>query len=286
MNINGKKLMALYGLKYNPFLSEIPSEALLKRPAHQSFLWRVENLVMDGGIAAIMGEPGSGKSATMRLLDERLGKLRDVTVARYDRPQSGMADFYRELGELFGIELRVCNRYGGFSSLRRKWKSHIDQTLLRPCLLIDEAQYVPTAVLSELRLLMSEQFDSRRIIAVVLAGDMRLAERLKEVELVPLESRIRTRLTLTAADAEELSSILEHVLEAAGNRQLMTRGLIDAVVAHALGNPRTMMTICDDLLAKAVELDKPQLDEQLFFDLHQPAKSKTSKASRTPKELQ
>jgi type II secretory pathway predicted ATPase ExeA len=280
VNINGKKLLALYGLKYNPFIPDIPTEALLKRAAHSSFLWRVENLVMDGGIAAVMGEPGSGKSATMRLLEDRLSKLPEVTVAQYGRPQSGLADFYRELGELFGIELRTCNRYGGFSALRRKWKSHIDQTLLRPCLLIDEAQYVPTPVLSELRLLMSEQFDSRRIIAVVLAGDMRLAERLTDQELVPLDSRIRTRLTLGAAGTDELAAILGHVLEEAGNRQLMTKGLIDAVVAHALGNPRSMMTIGDELLAKAIELDKPQLDEQLFFDLHKPAKTKAPKAPK------
>jgi len=267
-------------LKWNPFLPEIPNEALLRRAAHTSFLWRVENLVMDGGIACVMGEPGSGKSATMRLLDERLSMLRDVTVARYDRPQSGLADFYRELGELFGIELRTCNRYGGFSALRRKWKSHIDQTLLRPCLLIDEAQYVPTPVLSELRLLMSEQFDSRRIIAVVLSGDMRLAERMKDPELVPLDSRIRARLTLTAAGAEELMAMLEHVLDQAGNRQLMTKGLAEAVVAHAIGNPRAMMRTCEDLLAKAIELDKPQLDEQLFFDLHQPTKTKVPRAPK------
>ncbi len=190
-----------------------------------------------------------------------------------------MADFYRELGELFGIDLRVNNRFGGFSALRRKWKSHIDQTLLRPCLLIDEAQYVPTAILSEMRLLMSEQFDSRRIIAVVLAGDMRLAERFKEVELVPLESRIRTRLTLAPAGTDELTALLEHVLATAGNRQLMTQGLIDAVVAHAVGNPRTMMRICEDLLLRGAELDKAKLDEQLFFDLYQQKKSKTSKSS-------
>lgn len=280
MNINGKKLMALYGLKWNPFLPDLPNEALLKRSAHTSFLWRVENLVMDGGIACVMGDPGTGKSATMRLLDERLGKLREVTVARYDRPQSGMADFYRALGELFGTELRVCNRYGGFSALRRKWKSHIEQTLLRPCLLIDEAQYVPTPVLSELRLLMSEQFDSRRIIAVVLAGDMRLAERLKDPELVPLEGRIRTRLTLTAASSDELTTMLEHVLDQAGNRQLMTKGLVEAVVAHAVGNPRSMMRTCEELLSRAIELEKSILDEQIFFEIHQPLKIKASKASK------
>jgi hypothetical protein len=38
-----KKLLALYGLKYNPFAQEVPVEALLPSPRIESFLWRLEN---------------------------------------------------------------------------------------------------------------------------------------------------------------------------------------------------------------------------------------------------
>ena len=52
---------------------------------------------MDGGFATIMGDPGYGKSVVLRLIDERLKGLREVTVVRLDRPQSGLSDFYREI---------------------------------------------------------------------------------------------------------------------------------------------------------------------------------------------
>ena len=80
----------------------------------------------------------------------------------------------------------------------------IDSTLSRPVLLIDEAQEMSAAVLSELRLLTSSQFDSRLLLSVVLAGDGRLTEALRRDDLLPLGSRIRTRLHLDYAQREDL----------------------------------------------------------------------------------
>jgi len=53
-----KQLLALFGLKYNPFLPNIPVESLWTPPEMDTFLFRVENLVMDGGFALLCGDPG------------------------------------------------------------------------------------------------------------------------------------------------------------------------------------------------------------------------------------
>lgn len=278
MTASNKKLMSLFGLKWNPFQADVPTEALYRRAEIQSFIFRIENLVMDGGIACLTGESGYGKSVTLRLVDEQMKGLREVTVARLDRPQSGLPDFYRELGDLFGVQLRISNRYGGFQALRKKWRQHIESTLLRPVLLIDEAQAMQTIALSELRLLLADEFDSRRILTVVLVGDMRLTERLKDIELVPLSRRIRTRLTLGALTDEEMKKMLEHALAQAGNKQLMTNGVIDAIIAHSAGSPSTMMNMADELLAKAIATEKGQIDEKLFFETYETPKGRPVKA--------
>jgi general secretion pathway protein A len=54
--MNDKKLLALYGLKWNPFVPNIPIEALWKPPYMDDFVFRLENLIMDGGFALISGE--------------------------------------------------------------------------------------------------------------------------------------------------------------------------------------------------------------------------------------
>lgn len=121
-----KKLLALYGLKWSPFSADVPIEALHVTPRMESFCWRVEQLVGEGGFALVTAAPGMGKSVTLRVLAERLAGVRDVQVGILSRPQAGLADFYRELGELFGVELHPHNRWGGAKLLRERWQSHID----------------------------------------------------------------------------------------------------------------------------------------------------------------
>lgn len=263
-----KKLLALYGLKWNPFAVELPLDALFVPPKIELFCSRIEqSLVRDGGFALITGEPGSGKSVALRLLAERLGRLTDLTVGALTHPQSHLADFYRELGELFGVALQPHNRWAGFKTLRDRWLAHLDHTRLRPVLLIDEAQEMLPAVLSELRLLASTHFDSRPLLTVVLAGDGRLAELLRRDDLVSLGSRIRIRLTLEYASREELRACLDHLLTTAGNPTLMTSELVHTVCEHAVGNYRVLTSLAAELLTAAAQRELPQLDEKLYLEL-------------------
>ena len=40
-------LLALYGLKWNPFSADVPSEALWRFPRLEHFCWRIENQVRE-----------------------------------------------------------------------------------------------------------------------------------------------------------------------------------------------------------------------------------------------
>lgn len=268
------KLLSMYGLKFNPFRPDVPIEALYTTPPLDAFIRRVEIGIADGGYVMITGDPGTGKSVALRLLSKRLSALRDVVVGTIEHPQSRTMDFYRELGDLFAINLQSHNRWGGFKALRTRWTDHIASTLTRPVLIIDEAQETLTPVLTELRVLASKELDSRQLLCVVLAGDGRLVERLRTPELQPLGSRIRRRLTLEYASREELLACLDHLLEAAGNPSLMTTELKATLADHAAGNYRVLMNLGDELLAAAVDRELPRLDEKLYLDtFNQPARA-------------
>jgi general secretion pathway protein A len=262
-----KKLLSLFGLKWNPFSPDVPAEALLITPRMESFCWRVENLAREGGFALVTGDPGIGKSVSLRVLVDRLSAMRDVRVGVLSRPQAGLADFYREMGDLFGVDLQPHNRWNGSKLLRGKWQGHIDSALFRPVLIIDEAQEMLSTVLNELRLLCSTRLDSHLLLTAVLAGDRRLLEKLRTDELLPLESRLRVRLSLERATPDELEEGLRHAMTKAGAPKLMTTELVTTLCEHAAGNFRALMMMAGELLAVGAQREVKQLDEKLYLEL-------------------
>lgn len=266
-----KKLFALYGLKYNPFSSEIPVEALYPHPTLENFCWRIEHVLLrEGGFALVSGDPGTGKSVTLRLIADRLKNIRDVHIGIITHPSAKVSDFYRELGDIFGVAFNANNRWVGFKSLRERWIAHLQSTLLRPVLFIDEAQEMPSVVLSELRTLTSMHFDSRVLLSVILAGDQRLNNQLRRDELLPLGSRIRMRFNTEYASVEQLHTCLHHMLMSAGNPSLMTPELMQMLCEHAIGNYRALCTMAGELLAAAAQQDRNQIDEKLYFECFAP----------------
>lgn len=261
-------ILTAYGLKWNPFLADVPLEGLMVTPRITSFCRRLESLVMDGGYAMVTGDPGTGKSAVMRIIEERLHGIRDLVVCPVTRPQSRIGDFYRELCAAFSMQVAVNNRWGGYKSLRERWLNHIDTTGIRPVIMIDEAQSMHNETMNELARLASTQFDSRAILTIIFCGDTRLNERFRDPDLFPIGTRIRTRFATEPATQEELVTLLAGRLERAGNASLMTKELMATLADHSAGNPRVLLNTADELFAKAVERDISQIDEKLFLETY------------------
>ena len=278
--MNSKKLLAQWGLKWNPFSPELPGEALLATPRIDHFAWRIEQLVQEGGFALITGESGTGKSVALRIVAGRLSTLRDVSVGVIQRPQSRVPDFYRELGDIFSVKLASHNRWGGFRALRERWKTHVASSRIKPVLLIDEAQEMNPDVLGELRILSSADFDATSLLTVILSGDSRLLELLGQEDLFPLKSRIRTRLITEPAPREESLELLQHALAKAGNASLMTSELMETLVDHSAGNYRSLMIMGAELLAYGMAHELAQLDEKSYLEVYQPRNSRPAQKKK------
>jgi type II secretory pathway predicted ATPase ExeA len=279
--MNHKQLLSLYGLKWNPFSPDLPIEGLVASTDIDRYIWRIEQLYREGGFAMITGDPGTGKSATLRLLFHRLSQVRDVAIVSITRPQSKVRDFYHELGSLFGIELKAHNAFGGFAALRKKWKNHAELSLVRPIVIIDEAQDMDPSTLLELRMLSSSEFDSQNLLTVILAGDKRLPEKFRTPELQPIGSRMKVRLVMENLHKEELLDYLSQMMTLAGNPNLMTREVQTTLAEHCMGNFRILMTMAAELLVTAIAKNSPQIDEALYFEVF--AQNKGKSKSFNPK---
>jgi type II secretory pathway predicted ATPase ExeA len=143
-------------------------------------------------------------------------------------------------------------------------------------LLVDEAQQMEPDVLNELRILSSADFDATSLLTVVLAGDNRLPELFRRDDLIPLATRIRTRLVMESASREELSELLSYALATAGNASLMTPELIGTLVDHSSGNYRLLMTMAGELLAYGLNREVEQMDEKFYLEVFHPQQPRTA----------
>ena len=126
----------------------------------------------------------------------------------------------------------------------------------------------------------SADFDATSLLTIVMAGDDRLLDLLRQPDLVPLSTRIRTRLRTESATRDELLELLQHALAQAGNATLMTEPLIEALVDHSAGNYRLLMTMAAELLAYGSAREVSQLDEKFYLELFHPKGPAAKKKAR------
>lgn len=274
------KILSFYGMKFNPFSSDVPAGNLWLSDEAVFFLNRVKNLMDSGGFALISGDPGSGKSSLLRYIAYELSQNQDIKAGIISRPQSNLSDFYRELGAQFGLHISHCNRWQGFNSLRQQWLEHIAATLYRPVIFIDEAQIAKSAILDEIRLLSSMEMDSKNALSVILVGDKRICERLRKEELTPLNTRIKARIHLGKLEEDEAVIFLEYMLEQAGNTALMTGNLIKAICAHCAGNLRSLAFLAEEIMNLGFSREISPLNEKLYFEISDYGARKQKKPSQ------
>ena len=272
--MNSKKLLALWGLKWNPFSPELPGEGLLVTPRIEHFAWRVEQLVQEGGFALITGESGTGKSVALRIVAGRLSALRDVTVGVIERPQSKSRRLLSRAGRHLRGEARAAQSLGRIQGAPRALESPRG-------LLADQAGALdrrspgdeprgPRRAADPLqcRLRCHVAFDGdplgrRATPGTAAAGRPRA---LGEPDSHATGDRGRPR--------EELLELLRHALAKAGNASLMTAELMDTLVDHSAGNYRLLMIMGGELLAYGMAHEVAQLDEKCYLEVYQPRHSR------------
>ena len=68
----------------------------------------------------------------------------------------------------------------------------------------------------------------------------------------------------------QLIELLKEAIRLAGNPSLLTPGLIETLVEHAVGSPRVMMNLAGEYFAIGMFKEAKQLDEGVFFELFPP----------------
>lgn len=252
-----------FGLAGQPFTQEISPNRMWRQPDLDQFVDDLEAAVFGRTSSAVIAPSGSGKSALMRRVVDRLPETRYQIVV-YKVTSVGKRDFYRGLASASGIEPKgtwPCL----LQDLQDYAKALVSTEARRPVIIVDEAQDMRPEVLSTLRMLTNFNLDSELLISIILVGDSGLDTLLHRPDMEALRSRLALVLRLRLLSRGETKAYIDHRLDVVGaRRQLFDDSAVEAVFDYSRGNFRAIDHLCRTALTLAARQSVETVDAGLI----------------------
>lgn len=195
-----------YGMDYNPFVKEIDSGKLFESNDYRQMKSRLNFLIENHGIGLFMGDPGMGKTSSMRSVIDSLDASRYKVIYICMTTVTPL-DFYKALNDELGLE-DSTRKTVLFRQIQDEIIS-LSHDHVNVVIVIDEAQLLAKSVLTELTLLMNFNLDSEDCCTLILIGLPAVEKTLRAKILLPLRQRINMHYTLTGFTAEEVQNYIE-----------------------------------------------------------------------------
>ena len=197
-----------------PFAATLEAEHLFAFAARQEAEARLRHLLDLRGIGLLTGEVGCGKTTVCRAVTAGLhpGRYRVLYVSL---TTGNVMDMYKSIAWELGLPAER-SRAAAYRAIRTEITRQVREAKLLPVLIVDEAQFLRTDVLDDLRLLTNYSMDSEHRLCLLLVGLTELRRRLSMAVHESLSQRLVVRHHLTGLQREELDAYLAHRLHLAG----------------------------------------------------------------------
>ena len=246
--------IARFGLEFNPFLKN-SKEILVENEESHEVRFRLNYLVETKGFGLLTGSPGLGKTTALRSFAASLNPSR-YKVVYSSLSTLTVQEFYRLLASSFGAE-PASRKIDNFKLIQDSVNYLALEKRITPVIIIDEANHMNGAVLSDLKILFNFEMDSRGRAVILLAGQPQLNNTLRLNAHEPLRQRLVMNYNMEGLSKEEGRIYVTEKLKGAGCRQtVFEENALEAVLNSANGTPRVINRICDAclLIADSKEL--------------------------------
>ncbi|HPU02209.1 MAG TPA: AAA family ATPase [Bacillota bacterium] len=250
---------AFYSLSGAPFSKE--NAKLFASKSAREARARLEYLKKTRGMGLLVGEPGAGKTFTLRCFTQELNPSLFKPVY-FPLSTGTVMDFYRGLVRGLGEE-PLFRKVDLFEQLQQRTLSLYRDKKITPVFIMDEMHLATQKMLTDIGLLFNFNMDSLNPFVLILAGLPSLMQRLEVVHAQPLNQRIIMRYTMEPLEKEEIRKYIEQSLQAAGACiPLFTEDGLEAVASLSHGWPRVINNLCLNALLLGAQAKKEQIDAE------------------------
>ncbi len=203
----------------------------------------LHGLQREYGILVMTGAIGTGKTFLLHTL---LKKLDEKTHAAFIVSSAlNSFEILQYVSKEFKLEITGQSKAELLFNLREFLFTYA-MANEKVILIIDEAQNLSVEVLEEIRLLTNFENNDKKLIQIILVGQVQLEEKLKLPELTQLSQRVGFSCRLIPLNYEEIKAYIENRLSIAGvTEPLFTAKAIKEIYVHSKGIPRVINIICD-----------------------------------------
>lgn len=252
-----------FGLQKMPFGKLIGVNELYRSSSFEEACARLQMGLENVDAVLLSGAVGSGKSNVLRYFTYNLdpNAYRFIYIAADSFPIG-------EIAKRALMALQVEVPYTGSLALRRLQQSIIKlnrDKAIKPLLIIDEVQDLPTSTLVSLKNLLNYGMDSEILLFLILCGQNSIYEKLGYPQLEALDRRLRIRYALRPLSVEETGYYISHQMKVCGVEQSVFSDDAKAgIFQHSKGIPGEINAICFDLLIYAAAQTKQIIEPSML----------------------
>lgn len=253
-----------FGLKYNPFDKDIDVSSVYESTDLKELNSRLKYIQSTRGIFLLIGEPGTGKSTSLRKFSKSLNPslfrpsyftLSTVTVM----------DFYRGLLMSLGV-VPSTKKISMFHQIQEAISSLYHEQKITPVIMLDEVQLLSNSILEDLRLLFSFNMDSENPFILILSGQTQLRNKLQLNINMPLKQRIAVKHVMQGLSRDEISDYLRSRLNTAGlTNNIFTPEAEEALYGYSKGVPRILNKCATASMMFACATKKDEISEEAVY---------------------
>ena len=236
-----------FGMKLNPFKKDIDIKNTYEFKDFKEVQSRLKYLLNNKGIGLFTGTSGKGKTYSIKYFVKNLNpnlykvvylSLSTVTVL----------EFYRNFCIGLGIE-PASKKVDMYHQIQERLKTLVKDRRITPIIICDEAQYLKTDILNDLKMLLNFEMDSKDYAVLILVGQPTLNDILSRTVHEALNQRIIVNYMFIGIDFEEVKQyIIDRCNLAEISNEIFDENSIKALASNCNGSTRYLNNLIDKAL--------------------------------------
>jgi len=252
-----------YGFKATPFSRTIPTENLYRGNDSDELIVRLKYAAERQLFAVMTGDSGTGKTTTLRRFRD---ELQNSTYAIMYLSDSKLTPrgFYKGLLDQLGVE---SSFYRGEAKRQLHKEIEIMKGVqgLIPVAIVDESHLLDREMLEEVRFLLNFKMDSQSPMALILAGQTELWDKLKLQSYAAIRQRIDIVCGVGHLDRIQTAEYIKIHMDYAGcEKEIFTESAVDDIFQFSGGIPRLINKTCHCSLIYGSQNRKALIDDRMI----------------------